>query len=81
MTAQDIGSIVHFHRKRSGLSRIDCAALAGIGKTAIYDIEHGKPTVQLDTLMKLLHVLNIEMVFESPLMKKYHDEKGKGVHA
>jgi len=57
------------------LSRVECARLAGIGKTAIYDIEHGKDTVQFKTLFNLLAVLNIRIELQSPLMKKYIDEK------
>lgn len=75
MMPEKIGEIVKYHRKMSGLSRIACAQLAGIGKTAIYDIEHGKPTVQLNTLMKLLTVLNIKIQLESPLMQHYYNEK------
>jgi len=71
----EIGKIIQYHRKISGLSRVECARLAGIGKTAIYDIEHGKDTVQFKTLFKLLKVLNIRIDLQSPLMKKYTDEK------
>ncbi|MEM1119111.1 MAG: helix-turn-helix domain-containing protein [Bacteroidota bacterium] len=71
----EIGLIVKYHRKISGLSRVDCARLAGIGKTAIYDVEHGKTTIQFDTLSKLLTVLNIRIELTSPLMKKYTNEK------
>lgn len=42
--------------------------MAGVGKTAVYDIEHGKPTVQMDTIVKVLEVLNIKIRFSSPLM-------------
>lgn len=76
MSPKEIGEIVHYHRKKSGLSRIRCAQLAGIGKTAIYDIEHGKPTVQLNTLLSLFVVLNIKMQLVSPLLKNYYHEKG-----
>ncbi len=69
MTAQLIGEIILQHRKQSGLSREACARLAGVGKTVIYDIEHGKPSVQLDTLLKVMKVMNIELRLESPLIK------------
>lgn len=75
MNMLDIGKAIKYHRKTSGLSRVECARLAGIGKTAIYDIEHGKDTVQFKTLFKLLAVLNIRIELQSPLMKKYTDEK------
>ncbi len=75
MNILEIGEIVKYHRKISGLSRVECAQLAGIGKTAIYDIEHGKDTIQFKTLSKLLTVLNIRIELQSPLMKKYTNEK------
>jgi HTH-type transcriptional regulator / antitoxin HipB len=68
MDAKEIGRIVHFHRKRSGLSREAFAMHAGVGKTVVYDVEKGKPTVQLDTLLRILHTLNIRLVATSPLM-------------
>ena len=63
-----LGEIIREHRKIRGLSRIECARLAGIGKTVLYDIEHGKATVQLDTLLKLLNVLNISITVQSPIL-------------
>ncbi len=73
-TTQSIGSIVRYHRKRSGLSQEGLAKMAGLGKTVVYDIEKGKETVQVDTLKKILGVLNITIVFESPLMAQYEKE-------
>jgi HTH-type transcriptional regulator/antitoxin HipB len=70
MNAKTIGQIIHAHRKASGLSREACARLAGVGKTVIYDMEHGKETMQLDTLLKVLRVLNISILLNSPIMKQ-----------
>jgi DNA-binding XRE family transcriptional regulator len=74
MTMQQIGEIIRLHRKKSGLSREDCARLAGVGKTALFDMEHGKDTVQMDTLLKVLKVMNIELRLDSPLMKTISHE-------
>ncbi|MBI5473018.1 MAG: helix-turn-helix transcriptional regulator [Ignavibacteriae bacterium] len=70
----DIARIVKFHRKKAGLSQQELAKLAGIGKTAVFDLEKGKETIQLDTLKKVLYVLNIKMTFDSPLMKDFEAE-------
>lgn len=67
MTEQ-IAEIIRLHRRAARLSRIELAELAGVGKTVIYDIEKGKVSVQLDTLAKILKVLNITLVLRSPLM-------------
>ena len=63
-----IGEVVRFHRRRSGLSQHALADLAGIGKTSVFDIEKGKPTVRLATLMAVLRVLNVDLLLDGPLM-------------
>jgi HTH-type transcriptional regulator / antitoxin HipB len=76
---QDIGGMIRFHRCKAGLTQIELADFAGIGKTAVFDIENNKPSVQCDTFKKVLHALNIQIVFRSPLMDAYRktlDEKG-----
>ncbi len=64
-----IGAIIKYHRNQSGLSRNALAELAGVGKTAIFDIEHGKATFRINTLFNILNVLNINITFESPLIE------------
>ena len=66
-----IGAVIRYHRRRSGLSQSELAALAGIGKTSVFDIENGKPTVRLATLMAALRALNIALTLTSPLMAEY----------
>jgi HTH-type transcriptional regulator / antitoxin HipB len=70
-----LGRIIQFHRRIAGLSRIELAQFAGVGKTAIFDIEKGKPTLQLNTLFKLLHALNITVHLDSPLMARFEDSE------
>jgi len=65
---QEFAQIIQMHRKAARLSRVQLAELAGVGKTVIYDIEKGKESVQLDTLRKILKVLNISIILKSPLM-------------
>jgi len=68
MTSNDIASMIRYYRKQAGLSQAEFAKIAGIGKTAIFDIEKGKMTVQLNTLLKALEVLNIKMIFDTPFV-------------
>jgi len=67
----NVGRIVQFHRKQAGLSRIALADIAGVGKTVVYDIEKGKETVSLNTLLKILGVLNVTISLDSPIMALY----------
>lgn len=61
-----IAEAIRTHRKATGLSRVQLAEIAGVGKTVVYDIEKGKETVQLNTLLKILKVLNIKITLSSP---------------
>lgn len=64
----DLGEVVYFHRKKSGLSRNHLAEIAGVGKTVIYDIEKGKKSFRFDNLEKIFKVLNITINFSSPII-------------
>lgn len=68
MTSELISKIITFHRKKSRLTQKQLADLAGVGKTVVFDIEKGKETVQLNSLLKVLSVLNIKLEMKSSLM-------------
>ena len=46
MTSDEIATMVVYYRKKSKLSQQELAQLAGVGKTAVFDIEKGKKTIQ-----------------------------------
>lgn len=64
--AINIGDTVREFRKKAGLSQQSLAEIAGVGKTVVFDIEKGKASVQLDSLLKVLAVLNIQLKLEGP---------------
>ncbi len=68
MVSDEIANMVLYYRKKSGLSQQELAKLAGVGKTAVFDIEKGKKTIQLQTLLNVLEVLNIQMTFKPPFL-------------
>lgn len=71
---EKLAKTLKYHRKRSGLTRNKLADMAGVGKTVIYDIEHMKKTVRLNTLVKVLDILNISIELTSPLMHELGKE-------
>jgi y4mF family transcriptional regulator len=73
MSVLNLGAIVRFHRKKAGLTQLELAKLAGVGKTAVFDLEKGKLTLQLSTLLAVLYILNIEVKFASPLMQLFEE--------
>lgn len=77
---ESLGAIIKFHRKKSGLTQEELAKLAGIGKAAIFDMEHHTKSSRIDTVAKVLNVLNIKVSFESPLMQAYTEQKDETGH-
>jgi HTH-type transcriptional regulator/antitoxin HipB len=65
---EDLALIILNQRKKSKLSRNKLALIAGVGRTAIFDIEHGKTTYQIDTLIKILSVLNLNLCIEGIIL-------------
>ncbi len=74
MNIQELNTIIRFHRQESGLTQRDLADLAGVGKTAVFDLEKGKPTVRMDTLLKVCLALNIRLTLDSPLMAQWRSQ-------
>ena len=72
---KEIPELVARHRKKSGLSQEQLAKLAGVGKTAVFDVEHGKMTIQMDTLLRILDALNIEVQLLSPLLQAIKEKQ------
>jgi HTH-type transcriptional regulator/antitoxin HipB len=70
-----LASIIKKHRKAAGLSQLRLAEMAGVGKTVVFDLEKGKETVQLDTLRRILTVLNIKVQLTSPYMNQIQNNE------
>lgn len=66
MNTHEIAKTVHYYRKKSGLTQQQLGQLAGVGKTVIFDIEKGKETIQLNSLLKVLDILNIQLQLVTP---------------
>jgi len=75
LESQQLALVIRRHRKIAGLSQLQLAELAGVGKTVVFDIEKGKETIRLDTLRKILSVLNIKMRLTSPLINQIPEDE------
>ncbi|MEX2607342.1 MAG: helix-turn-helix domain-containing protein [Kiritimatiellia bacterium] len=60
-TPQELASRIRDARTARGLTLKELADRAGIGKTAMFDLEHGNPGVRLNTLLAVLQILDIEL--------------------
>ena len=62
--------------KRSNPARTGKSS--GVGKTVVYDLEKGKETIRVSTLLRILEALNIQIKLESPLMGLYREMNDEG---
>lgn len=56
-----LGQAVRSKRKQDGLTQQDLAAIANVGVRFVSDLENGKSTVQLDSVMSVLQALGLEL--------------------
>lgn len=76
MQNQDsIDKIVRLARKHAGLSQAELAEMAGVGRATVQQLEAGKLSIQLDTLLKICGVLNIKIDFISPVKTSSREDE------
>ena len=54
---QELGDALRNARKRLGLTQPQLALVAGVGIRFIVDLEGGKPTVRLDSVLRVIDAL------------------------
>lgn len=62
----ELGRALRAVRRNSGIRIDDMAATAGVSKQFASDVEHGKPTVQFDRVIKLLSEMGISVSIDIP---------------
>src|SRR5581483_2176400 len=64
-TTKDLGEALKRARKQRGLTQIALAARANVARGALQKLESGRGAVNLDTVLKLLRTLSLDLVVES----------------
>ncbi len=59
--ASDLGSTIRARRKQLRLTQKQLATLSSCGPDFLYDLERGKPTVQLGKLVTVLEALGLKL--------------------
>ena len=77
----DLGLVVRSVRRTSKVRLDDLTATAGVSKQFASDVEHGKPTVQLGLVLKLLSELGVLLTLDIPadVEKELANQRSKGV--
>jgi transcriptional regulator with XRE-family HTH domain len=61
LTAELLGKAIRARRTQSNLRLEDAAALCGIAKQTLMNIEHGKPTSQFNNVLQICAGLGIKL--------------------
>jgi HTH-type transcriptional regulator / antitoxin HipB len=61
LSIQEIGSQVRHLRRERGLTQADLAALAGVGRRFVSELENGKPTLRLAETHQVLRVFGLTL--------------------
>jgi len=69
------GQIVRTAREREGLTRKELADKTGLSLPTIYNIESGKTDPKMDTMLRIMRVLDYDIVFNPRYKGGYSDER------
>lgn len=64
--AKELGAIVKFHRKKQKLRQYELAGVSNVGARFIVDLEAGKPTIQIDKALRVIHMLGLKLSVHAP---------------
>ncbi len=58
---QDLGAAIRLARKQQNLRQVDVAQKASVRQALVSDIENGATTAKLDTVMRVLSALDLDL--------------------
>lgn len=56
-----LGALVRRRRREAGINQAEAAGLCGVGVRFLSELERGKPTVQLQQTLQVLHRMGLEL--------------------
>ena len=59
--AGQIGAFVRENRKKQKVTQVQLSQLANVGVRFVRDLEDGKPSLQFDKLLQVLHALGVSV--------------------
>ncbi|MBT5119622.1 MAG: helix-turn-helix transcriptional regulator [Planctomycetes bacterium] len=59
--SEQLAALVFWRRKKHRLSQAQLAALAGVGRRFVSELERGKQSLQLDKVLAVLDVLGLSL--------------------
>ncbi len=59
-----LGRVIKDRRESMGLTQLSAGKLVGVHQTTVSDVERGMVKVQIDTLLKLIAALRLELIIQ-----------------
>ncbi|PUE43373.1 helix-turn-helix transcriptional regulator [Limnohabitans sp. Hippo3] len=78
-TTAQLGDALRSARKRLGLTQPQLALAAGVGVRFIVDLESGKPTVRLESVLRVIDALGGALQLTG-LASSAHEPQAEGDH-
>jgi HTH-type transcriptional regulator/antitoxin HipB len=78
-TTVQLGDALRSARKRLGLTQPQLALAAGVGVRFIVDLESGKPTVRLESVLRVIDALGGTLQLRG-LASSAHETQAEGKH-
>lgn len=66
-TVRDLGFRIREFRKEQGLTIEEASALCGVGIRFLSELENGKETIQLGKVLKVIHLLGLDLKLDRRL--------------
>ena len=76
---RELGEALRRVRRERGMTQIDLAARANVARSALQKLEEGRGTVNLDTVLKLLRTLSLDLEVVSRA-NAYEEPSEEGKH-
>lgn len=73
-TTKQLGSTLRNKRKSLGLTQPQLAMAAGVGVRFIVELEAGKPTVRLESVLKVIDALGCDLSIDSAIQQSERQE-------
>lgn len=64
-TSAEIGKAVRERRKSIGMTQASVAGLSGVGIRFLSELENGKPTLEIDKVLKVVSVMGFDLFLEA----------------
>ncbi len=61
---EEIGKLIRDERKKNSLKQAECAELCGVGVRFFSELENGKPTLEVDKVLRVLAIMGFEIKME-----------------